>query len=412
MQIKDNFLRNVFTLITGSSLAQLFPILIMPILTRAYEASELGMLASYLAVVAMLSIFLTLRLDMAIILIHRENNATSLVKLCIKISLSLSVVLLLLIVGYQIIANHYQMTYEYWWALIPISAFLTACYALLLAWLNRKKDYKGMSTSRVVQSGSISLLQVLACLFPLGGIGLIFADILGRFFAVTLLLKRKVTINVFNLGKKTKRQLLLLRKYSDFPRYEMPASLLNVSAHQLPFVLMPLIFSNAATGMYFLVYRVMLLPSSFIGAAVSEVFRMQAVEELNKTGSCRLLFIKTAKSLMALSAIPFLVVAIFSPWLFSFLFGQQWYLAGEYARILAPLGFLELTSAPLSCILIVREKLKLDMVLQGAFLCLVCLSLFIGWYCGSLKILLILLSISGCCFYIAQIVASYHYSVQ
>lgn len=410
MKIKNNFIKSILTLMAGSSVAQLLPVLIMPVLTRVYGAEELGVLANYLALVAILSIFLTLRLDMAVVLLQKENHAISLVKLCIKIALVLACVMLSFLVSYRFFIEFYQFSFESWWFLVPISAFLTACYAVLLAWLNRKKDYRGMSTSRVVQSGSISFLQMIACLFPLGSGGLIIADILGRAFAVIVLLKKKISICLFNLERKSKKQLVLLRKYSHFPRYEMPASLLNISAHQLPFVALPMLFSTTVTGMYFLVFRVMLLPSSLIGSAVTEVFRMHAIEDIKQTGNCQKLFIETAKLLFILAITPFLFIIFFAPWFFSFVFGEQWYIAGEYARILAPLALLQFVSSPLSCILIVREKLQLDMILQGIFLCCVILSLFLGWYSKSLIGLMVLLSASGCLFYIGQIVGAYYHS--
>jgi O-antigen/teichoic acid export membrane protein len=54
------------------------------------------------------------------------------------------------------------------------------------------------------------------------------------------------------------------------------------------------------------------------------------------------------------------MVAFIAPWVFMFVFGQQWTEAGAYLRILTPMYLLQFVSIPVSATLLVFERQKLQ----------------------------------------------------
>jgi len=60
------------------------------------------------------------------------------------------------------------------------------------------------------------------------------------------------------------------------------------------------------------------------------------------------------------------VLFLFSPQLFSWIFGPEWRPAGELARILAPLYFLNFLASPLSYVFFVAGRQKLELRWQVA----------------------------------------------
>ena len=192
-----------------------------------------------------------------------------------------------------------------------------------------------------------------------------------------------------------------------FPLLEAPASLINTLAHQLPFLVFPLIFSSVIAGQYFLVDRVLIIPASLIGSAVFEVFKNKAQEDFARNGNCTPIFVKTGIALLAIGSLPALVLLFFAPNLFSFVFGPEWSKAGEYAQILTPLAWVQFVASPLSYVLVFREKLWLDLKLQATFLFLVLTALFVGAELTSVEVSLRLLVGAGIFFYAAQIYFSY-----
>jgi O-antigen/teichoic acid export membrane protein len=58
-KLKSSFERNVLTVMTGTGLAQIFPVLISPILTRIYTPEDFGVLAIYILGLSLLTILAT-----------------------------------------------------------------------------------------------------------------------------------------------------------------------------------------------------------------------------------------------------------------------------------------------------------------------------------------------------------------
>lgn len=406
---KSEFSRHVLTLMTGTTIAQAIPILMMPILTRLWSPEEFGVFATYMALVAILGVIATGRLDMALMLPKKNEDALRIMLVSLMMSLIFVLLLYPIIFAVDELKFVLGVFIHDWHYLVPLGVLLYGFYALMIAWHNRNKNYGLMSQSRVIQSSSISFSQMVVGLLVKFNLGLIVSDLLGRLISIILIIKSSGLLNLkiqFHMVKK----FALLKRYKKFPLLEAPASLVNVSAHQLPFIVLPLIFSPVVAGLYFLVFRVLMMPASLVGTAVLEVFKNRAQEDFKKTGSCRRIFIKTGLILFLMGLIPAMTLILFAPSLFTFVFGEEWREAGGYAQILAPLALAQFVSAPLSYVLVFREKLFLDLKLQLIFLVLVVLALLFAAELMSVTIAIWLLMISGCIFYLTQIAFSYKYA--
>ena len=84
------YARNVLTLMTGTSLAQAIPVAISPILTRLYSPEEFGLFALYMAVAMIVSVLVTGRYELAILLPRNEPDALHIAALAIIISVAVS----------------------------------------------------------------------------------------------------------------------------------------------------------------------------------------------------------------------------------------------------------------------------------------------------------------------------------
>jgi O-antigen/teichoic acid export membrane protein len=189
-----------------------------------------------------------------------------------------------------------------------------------------------------------------------------------------------------------------------------PSSLINTLSHQLPIFFLPLIFSPAVGGLYFLAIKVLIVPSYLIGLAALEVFKNKAQDDFRQIGNCRIIFIKLGLGLFCIGIVPGIFFFFFAPTFFLFVFGPQWTEAGEYAQILIPLALVGFVCSPLSYVLILRKKLFLDLSLQLIFLILVVITLLIAAVIKSLIVTIWLLTISGIIFYVITLFFSYKYS--
>ena len=409
--IRSEYARNVLTLMSGTTIAQAIPVAVTPVLTRLYSPAEFGLFAVYMALIALGAMIATGRLEMAVLIARKDADALRLALTSCAVSGVFSILTLCVIIigGQQIAALLGQPEIESWLYIVPFSIFLFSVYKVLLHWLNRNKHYELMSRTRVIQSGSISALQMVVGLAAKIPTGLALADCLGRIVSL-MMISGKVKATVKLPGFSLARHYALVRRYRNFPFLGSPASLLNILSLQLPYLVIPAIFTSAVAGMYFLVFRVLMMPIALLGESMMEVFRNRALEDLEQHGTCRPVFVQTLLSLAVIGVPPALLLMIFGQEIFAFVFGEDWREAGRYAAILAPMALFRLVCAPLGGVLFIREKLKLILLLQSIFFILVVLSLVLGWMNRDPVILVSFLSVSGCLFYLLQALGSFRLS--
>ncbi|MEJ7808154.1 MAG: lipopolysaccharide biosynthesis protein, partial [Telluria sp.] len=83
-------------------------------------------------------------------------------------------------------------------------------------------------------------------------------------------------------------------------------------------------------------------------------------------GNCEHAFRGTFKALVVLGSGPAVLIIAFAPDLCAWIFGEPWREAGEFARILAPLYFMNFVASPLSYVFFVAGKQKVELMWQVA----------------------------------------------
>jgi O-antigen/teichoic acid export membrane protein len=140
------------------------------------------------------------------------------------------------------------------------------------------------------------------------------------------------------------------------------------------------------------------------------VFRERASRDYRIHGNCRSVYIKTIKSLVLISILPFLVLFFAAPDLFSFVFGPSWKIAGEYTRILSLMFFFRFTSSPLSYVFYIAEKQNYDLIWQIILFIVSILSILAGVWRGSPQFSLLCFSISYSVMYLVYLYFSYTFA--
>ena len=87
-------------------------------------------------------------------------------------------------------------------------------------------------------------------------------------------------------------------------------------------------------------------PTLLFGIDMSRVFMQQIAERRDGEGNVLSLFVKGTLFMAALALPPFLLIILFGPQMFAFVFGAEWHHAGEYARWMALFSFAYLFALP------------------------------------------------------------------
>jgi O-antigen/teichoic acid export membrane protein len=365
---KSEFSRNVLTLMTGTTIAQAIPIAISPILTRIYTPEDFGFLAIYLFAITFLSNIATGKYETSIYLPKLNHTAKEMLEIALLLNIIFSTILLivLLIFG-EYLLNQFDFKHSVLWLyLLPFAVLITAFYQSMNHLYVRMSGFKQLSFNRIIQSSANSIFSVALGFQTLLMNGLIIAQVIAQSL-VAILLFRKFEFSGLN-KYKFKKYILLMKKYNNFPKHMLISSMINNLSANMPIVILTSNFGLAFSGFYSFVQKVFGIPLSVIGDSFSEAFRQKASAEYIKNGNCIDIFSSVFKKLFLISFIPFFIFYFIAPDVFSFIFGKNWNVAGEYAQILTPMFFIKFITMPISSVALFVNKTIVDFWWQLGFL--------------------------------------------
>ena len=348
--LRSEFSLNVLTLMAGTTIAQAIPIAISPILTRIYAPEDFGVFALYMAIVTVLSITVTGRYELAIMLPTDNKDANTLVILSILFTLCLSAFFLIIILFFNESIAYLLGNPDIspWLYVIPLSILLTGLYNTFNYWNNRYKNYKIMSKNRIFQSAMIGGSQLSIGVAFLGAGGLVTGSIVGQLLTTIMLGRQyaKQQTNPITKWVSYKQLLQLAYRYKNHPFHLLPAHWIGSAAMQLPILIISSTFGATVTGFYFMAQRLITLPVSIVASSIGDVYRQKASVAYREEGEFKSLFLRTLLVTIAIAIVPFTILYFIVPDLFSFVFGKEWRVAGEYAQVVTIAAFFQFVFTP------------------------------------------------------------------
>lgn len=347
---KRPFVRNVAILATGTASAQIIAMIFSPIITRLYGPEAYGVLGVFTGIVGIIAPIAALAYPIAIVLPKHDVEAKNLVRLSLYIAGIVSILIALIIVVFnkplvELLKLEAIASFLY---LIPFVVFFSALLEIISQWLIRTKQF--------VITAKVSFLQALILNSAKAGIGyfnptaivlVIFSSLASVIQALMLFVgmsnsQRKSDIGLYQPVSIIK----LAKKYIDFPIFRAPEIFINAISQSLPVFLLASFFGSASVGFYSIGRTVLSMPAQLIGKSVGDVFYPRIAEAANKNENITPLIVKATLALAFTGIIPFGLVIFFGPWLFGFVFGGEWVIAGQYARWLALWAFFGFINRP------------------------------------------------------------------
>lgn len=346
----SKFVKNVLVVMTGTALAQIITFALMPIVTRIYGPEPIGVLGTFTAVTSILSPLVALTYPIAVVLPKSDKKARSVVKLALSITTlnGLFFIAIMFLFNEMIIELFNLHTISSYVYLIPIFLFLTGLLQVMEQWIIRTKHFALKAKTAVLQSLFINGSKIGVGLFYPLSASLIIIQTAGLLFRTSLMffMSDKTVLN-----RTEKHTIVDLKsaalEHRDFPKYRAPQAFINAMSQGLPVLMFAIFFGSAIAGFYSLGRQALNVPVSLVGKAVQDVFYPKVNEFSNDKRSITPIVWKAVAGLFALGIIPFGFIIIFGPWVFSFIFGQEWYTAGEYARWIAFVSLAMLMTRPI-----------------------------------------------------------------
>ena len=332
-------LSNVAWVAGGTAGAQVITVASAPVLTRLYTPADFGVLAVFAAILGVIQPLATLTYSTTIPLADDDRLAGDVLRLCLLIVVALSAVLFgALICCGPYIATRFSVptVSDYFW-LIPLCFLAAGIYETLGAWATKRKWFKTIAATRVSQGVAATSIRVGLGFFgfqPLGLLlGLLASSVTG---SGRMLVKLAREEHAVFRGTPGPGMLWVARRYAEFPLFRGCSRLILGINDKLPVFLMASLFGPDVVGFYGLANTVVAQPMTLIGASVARVYYAEIAEYgRSRPDKIRQLSLSIMRKMLMVGLIPTCIVIIAGPSLFRFLFGEQWEVAGDYARWLS-----------------------------------------------------------------------------
>lgn len=359
----SEFISNVLKLISGSIIAQIIAIGLIPIITRLYTPEDYGLFSLILAISGIIVVFSSLSYQLAIMLPKEDVDAAHIVILCcILIMISSIFTGIIFIFFGDFIANILNVPkISNYLLFVPIIVFFTAIVSVFTYWNARRKRFGTIALAQSSNSFLSKIIQIGAGIGSASLFGLITGYFIGYISAITFFLKG--FFEDFILFKKISRQRLksLAIRYKKFPLFTSWSTTANTISIQIAPLLLVYFYSPVIVGYYTIANQVVQMPMSLIGSAIGQVFFQRASEDKNKTDNISEIVHGVHRRLVSFGIFPMLLLLIIGEDLFALALGTEWATAGLYVKILVPWLLLVFIASPLSTIFSVLERQHIDL---------------------------------------------------
>jgi len=378
--LKNNiYVTRIATLMSGTFVAQLVILLLMPVLTRLYTPAEFGFYSLFISVTIIIGLVSSLKYDQAIMLPSSDKNALSLLVLAASITLVVSFFTAAAVLLFSKDIASYFGGVPYIVLLLPVSVLLIGLVQIFTAYSSRYQFYKRIAGARIFNAISMVSIQAGSKGY-FNFDGLIIGRLIADFICLYILIKKLIIENTLNLRSvNIKRIRLNARRYDNFPRYQSVTVFFNAISQNMPILLFGVFYSLEIAGFYALTVRILKAPIGLISASTKEVYYQTAAKMHAQGESILHLYLKTTIGLGKLVVVPSFVVLFFGEYLFEYVFGKEWAASGAIAQILIIWFALGFVNSPSSITYSILGAQKIQMQLEAVSLLLRFFSIYLGY---------------------------------
>ncbi len=344
--LDKTYLRNVRWQSMGNIVAQVINILSLPIISRLFTPSDLGMLGFFMQALSIATILISFRVEHVVMLPKKDREATELFAFVFSfgiLSCTLFTALVFVFAALEIIPSDYR----FWALLLPVTALLTVVSQAVQQLSQRSAHFGRSGLSEVVNRLSNSLSSIAAGIFGAPGLVLGIAVAVGfAFKTLTFLpLLGKLSINLL------RATLVGLRRIRTQGLQKLLGSLILSHSVLAASSIAPLWCISARwgddyVGYFTLVLSTLALPTRLLGTAVGQVFYQRASSTFATQKPFHKLLVDNAKLLLLIAIPGFAIVFFFGSFLYPFVFGQEWAVAGQVAQYYVFAAALSFLSVP------------------------------------------------------------------
>lgn len=364
---RNSFLQNSLFMSSAGIWSILIQFIFFPILGRIYSPEAYGTFSVFNTIVVLLGTVATFAYQRALVLPKDDTQFRALLRLCIRVTCftCLAFTLFSFAFGGWLVEQFNVTELGNWVYAVGPVAFLLAIDQIVVNWTVQAKAFR-------LNTFFTAPITLGSKLFNVGYGWLINATAEGLIITMSLSYVAHILIfpwKVIKNGYKTltasvsKSELAEARKeYVAYPRYMLWSNLLNNASNFLPFLLFPIFLMRPDESGYYVYALVVLdLPIRLIGSGIGPVYFQKSAELWDEEPEkLRKQTWKLYKVLAWGSLAPLIFLNLTGEWLYTFVFGDQWTIAGAAVTVLIFSYYFRYLSVPISNLFnVVRKERQL-----------------------------------------------------
>lgn len=333
---ESSFVKNVLIVMSGTAVGQVIGFALTPIISRLFSPSDFGIFGSFNSISTIIAAGATLEYTQAIMLPKEKEDAINLFIVSCLSTFALGFLCLTFCLLAPASLNGVMKTGGVWaLSLLVVATLVIGLNQSCQAWCVRVKAFKHTSASQVIRSLSANGTQIGFGYLKGGAAGLIVSSVLADMLASLNLVRVLLPdLLAFRRCIRWDRMKKLAKDYRDFPMYAASQRVINALSAGLPVLVLTHFYGIAVAGAYAFATRLLFAPMGLVLRALRQVLFQKGAETQHRGGSLAPLYVKTTTWLFALAFFPSLVLFIWAPEIFTWVFGSQWHTAGEFVRSL------------------------------------------------------------------------------
>lgn len=326
-------MKSLVAMVGGTTIVQVINVAATPALTRLFSPEDFGVLAVFLSVSAISAIALNLQYDAAVVLPKEDEDARDLVRLSLRLVVALGAASALVLGGLQQLAPgalSFLGDVPAWVPLVGLAGGLAlAVERTVNYWNVRTQQFRLIASAGVVAALVSTGLKLGAGWLAGGALWLVLAYVVFYVLNIVVQVACSDGLGLHTLLRRPVQRVHA--EYDDFPKYRLPQQLLNTVGREIPPLVLVWMFDPVLVGLYSLANQMVRLPGRFLSEAVRKVYYQKAADELNEGRDAFHSLAQATAYLAAVGVVPFALIALVSPTVFPWVFGEQWVVAGKYA---------------------------------------------------------------------------------
>ncbi|WP_158215847.1 lipopolysaccharide biosynthesis protein [Notoacmeibacter marinus] len=353
--VRHPLLRDVTKLMSGTAIAQAIGLLASPLLTRLFSPNDFGIFSIMIAMMTIIGVWATLRLDM-MIPPARIADASAFVRLMNLLSMLLALCSAGIVFMFgPAIARLIKLPPEtdavLW--LLPILLVANAAFMAMRALSVREGRFSRVGVSAIIRVGGMTLfwLAIGAALSPddryaVMPIGHALGLLAAAAYLASSLPARSLNLLRFvrpqSIGRALKGQIPMVAAVAVGQTF-------SVIAQRLPIFVIAVAYGPVYAGFYALAERIVLAPSVLVANAMGDVYRQRASKMMREGHSFAPLLRRMAFATFGLSAAGFVLLGLIVVPNMGLVFGIEWLGAAFTVAILIVNAAVGFATTPFDC---------------------------------------------------------------